>query len=42
VVWEVVPVQYFQFRAGSRIYDGIPQSDVQNRRELFAEVHLFF
>lgn len=42
VAWEVFPVQNFQFRAGTRIYEGIPQSDVQNRRETFAELHLFF
>jgi hypothetical protein len=26
VVWEVFPIQYLQFRAGIREYDGIPQS----------------
>ena len=42
VVWEVFPIQNLQFRAGLRAYDGIPQSDVQNRTERFAQVHLFF
>ena len=41
-VWEVFPIQHLQFRAGIRAYDGIPQSDVQNRTEYFAQVHLFF
>ena len=42
VIWEVFPVQYLQFRAGLRAYDGIPQSDVQNRTEYFAQLHIFF
>jgi hypothetical protein len=42
VVWEVFPIQYLQFRAGIREYDGIPQSDVQNRTEYFGQIHLFF
>ena len=42
LVWELFPIQYLQFRAGVREYDGIPQSDVQNRREVFAQIHVFF
>lgn len=42
VVWEVFPIQNLQFRAGTRKYDGIPQSDVQNRKEYFAELHAYF
>lgn len=42
LVWEVFPIQFLQFRAGIREYDGIPQSNVQNRREVFAQLHVFF
>ena len=42
VIWEVFPVQNLQFRAGLRVYDGIPQSNVQNRTEYFGQVHVFF
>jgi hypothetical protein len=42
VIWEVFPIQNLQIRAGLRIYDGIPQSSVQNRTERFAQIHLFF
>lgn len=42
IVWEYTPIQFLQARAGVRIYDGIPQVDVQNRDELFVELHGFF
>ena len=42
LVWEYFPVQYLQLRAGLREYDGIPQSDVQNRSERFVQLHVFF
>jgi hypothetical protein len=42
VVWEYFPVQFVQLRLGARVYDGIPQSDLQNRKLFFAQVHGFF
>jgi hypothetical protein len=42
VVWEYTPIQFLQARIGARIYDGVPQSDPQNRKEYFAEIHGFF
>jgi hypothetical protein len=42
VVWEHSPIQFLQARAGYRLYDGIPQVDAQNRKELFIEIHGFF
>jgi len=42
IVWEITPFQFLQTRFGARIYDGIPQVDVQNRDEVFAELHGFF
>ena len=42
VLWEYSPFQFFQSRFGARTYDGPPQIDVQNRDELFIELHGFF
>lgn len=42
VVWEYTPIQFLQARFGARIYDGVPQVDVQNRDEYFIELHGFF
>lgn len=42
LVWELTPVQFLQSRLGLRVYDGIPQNDLQNRRLLFWELHAFF
>lgn len=42
LVWEYFPIQYVQLRAGLREYEGIPQSDVQNRFERFIQLHLYF
>jgi hypothetical protein len=41
-VWEYFPIQNLQVRLGARLYDGIPQNDVQNRTDLFAQLHAFF
>ncbi len=40
-VYEYTPIPFFQLRAGWRRYRGIPQSDVENRRLLFLELHAF-
>ncbi len=42
LVWEYVPIQFLQVRAGARIYDGIPQNDLQNRKLVFVSLHGFF
>jgi hypothetical protein len=42
LVYELTPVEFLQFRAGARIYDGIPQSDQQNRKLYFLQLHGFF
>ena len=42
LVWEYVPIQFLQFRAGARVYDGIPQNDLQNRKLYFVQMHGFF
>lgn len=42
LLWEYTPFQFVQARFGLRAYDGIPQSDPQNRNEAFAELHGFF
>lgn len=42
LVWEYNPMQFVQARIGYRNYSGIPQNPVQNREQLFAEVHLGF
>ena len=42
VLWEYVPFQFVQLRIGARLYDGIPQNDLQNRRIYFAQLHGFF
>lgn len=34
--------QYTQFRAGVRVYEGIPQNSFQNRSQIFTELHLFY
>lgn len=40
-VWEYSPMQFLQLRLGVRIYDGIPQNDLQNRRLAFLQVNAF-
>jgi hypothetical protein len=42
MVWEYFPVQFVQTRLGYRRYDGIPQNPVQNREQMFVELHLLF
>lgn len=42
VLWEYVPFQFLQLRVGARVYDGIPQNDLQNRKIYFAQLHGFF
>ena len=42
VVWEYTPIQFVQTRLGLRDYNGIPQDDLENERQAFLELHLFF
>jgi hypothetical protein len=42
LVWEYTPLQFVQFRVGARLYDGIPQNDLQNRRAFFAQLNGYF
>lgn len=42
LVWEHTPIQFLQGRVGARFYEGVPQSELQNRRSFFIEVHGFF
>ena len=41
-VYEYTPIQFLQLRGGARLYDGIPQNDLQNRTIGFLELHGFF
>jgi hypothetical protein len=42
LVYELTPVEFLQLRVGARVYDGIPQNDLQNRRQYFVQLHGFF
>ena len=42
VVWEYTPMQFVQTRLGFRDLMGIPQDNLENSREGFAELNLFF
>lgn len=42
LLYEYTPFPFVQLRAGWRRYEGIPQSDFQNRRLAFVELHAFF
>jgi hypothetical protein len=42
IVYEYTPIQFAQFRAGFRNYDGIPQNDAQNQRLVFVQVNGYF
>jgi hypothetical protein len=42
IVYEYTPMSFLQFRAGYRRYRGIPQSDVENQRLSFVELHGYF
>jgi hypothetical protein len=41
-VYEYSPIQFLQLRGGARLYNGIPQNDLQNRTFYFVELHGFF
>lgn len=41
LLYEYAPIPFVQLRAGFRRYRGIPQNDVDNRRTMFLELHLF-
>jgi hypothetical protein len=41
-LYEFTPIPFLQLRGGFRRYRGIPQSNSQNRRLLFFELHGFF
>ena len=40
-VYEYTPIPFVQLRAGLRRYRGIPQNDLENRRLLFLELHVY-
>ena len=42
VVYEFTPIPFLQLRAGYRRYRGIPQSNAENQRLMFIELHGFF
>lgn len=42
LVYEHFLMQYTQIRSGIRVNKGIPQDDLQNAKEFFFELHLFF
>jgi len=42
LLYEWSPIQFIQLRAGYRMYDGIPQNDLQNRKQAFLQLHGFF
>jgi hypothetical protein len=42
LLYEWSPIQFVQIRAGMRLYDGIPQNDLQNRKQAFVQLHGFF
>ncbi len=41
-VYEYTPIPFLQLRAGYRRYRGIPQSNVENQRTTFFELHGYF
>ena len=41
LLYEYTPIPFVQLRAGFRRYRGIPQNDLDNRRMLFMELHVF-
>jgi hypothetical protein len=41
-VYEMTPIQFLQLRLGARIYDGVPENDLDNRRIFFLQLHGFF
>ncbi len=42
LLWEYSPLPFLQLRIGARVYEGIPQNDLQNRRLLIGELHAYF
>ena len=42
IVYEFTPVSFLQLRAAYRRYRGIPQSNVENQRLSFVELHGYF
>ncbi len=42
IVYEFTPIPFLQFRAGYRRYRGIPQSNAENQRLSFVELHGYF
>jgi hypothetical protein len=42
LLYEWSPIQFIQIRGGVRLYDGIPQNDLQNRTQAFVQLHGFF
>lgn len=42
LVWEYTPLPFVQLRLGGRLYDGIPQNPLQNRKLFIAELHAYF
>jgi len=42
LIYEWAPIQFIQLRTGVRVYDGIPQNDLQNRTQAFLQLHGFF
>lgn len=42
LVYEYTPLAFMQLRAGWRKFGGIPQNALDNRRQLFAELHAMF
>jgi hypothetical protein len=42
LVYELTPIQFVQLRLGARVYDGIPQNDLDNRRLAFVQLNGFF
>jgi len=42
VVYELTPIQFMQIRLGARVYDGIPQNPLDNRRLAFIQLNGYF
>jgi hypothetical protein len=42
VVYEHTPIQFLQLRLGARVYDGIPQNNLDNRRLAFVQLNAYF
>jgi hypothetical protein len=42
LLWEYNPLPFVQLRVGGRVYDGIPQNGLQNRKLVIAELHAYF